>query len=103
MDGDARYGCRTMPIVWGVNAAKVFVATWLVVLIGALVVIQIYVLQYGWILIGLYCTLLLILPLAWILRHLYRATIPADYHRLSGIVKAVMLVGILSMFIIVIV
>ncbi|MES1161033.1 MAG: geranylgeranylglycerol-phosphate geranylgeranyltransferase, partial [Bacteroidota bacterium] len=23
MEGDARYGCRTMPIVWGVNTAKV--------------------------------------------------------------------------------
>jgi 4-hydroxybenzoate polyprenyltransferase len=100
MDGDARYGCRTMPIVWGVNSAKVFAATWLVVLIGALVVIQFYVLQYGWILIMLYCFFLLILPLVWILRKLYIARVPADYHSLSALVKAVMLVGILSMIII---
>ena len=31
MQGDAKYGCRTMPIVWGVNATKVYVAVWLVV------------------------------------------------------------------------
>lgn len=42
VDGDTRHGCRTMPIVWGINVAKVFAATWLVVLISALAVIQFY-------------------------------------------------------------
>ena len=60
MNGDARYGCRTMPIVWGVNVAKVFAATWLVVLIGCLVVIQFYVLQNGWWIILPYCAFLII-------------------------------------------
>src|ERR1700744_3504058 len=65
MDGDARYGCRTMPIVWGVNVAKVFAGTWLVVLPGALVVIQVAVLQsWAWIAV-VYCGLLLDLPLLW--------------------------------------
>lgn len=100
MDGDARYGCRTMPIVWGVNSAKVFAATWLVVLIGCLVIIQFYVLQYGLLLIIPYCLFLLILPLIWILRKLYSARVPADYHSLSTLVKGVMLIGILSMIIV---
>jgi 4-hydroxybenzoate polyprenyltransferase len=100
MEGDMRYGCRTMPIVWGVHVAKIFAATWLVVLIGALVVIQFYGLQSGWILSAAYCILLIILPLVWILRKLYRATTRADYHYLSNLVKAVMLTGILSMIII---
>jgi 4-hydroxybenzoate polyprenyltransferase len=100
IEGDARYGCRTMPIVWGVNTAKVFAATWLVVLTGALIVVQFYVLQYGWWLVVSYNVLLLILPLLWILRKLYQATLPADYHMLSSLVKAVMLTGILSMVII---
>jgi 4-hydroxybenzoate polyprenyltransferase len=100
IEGDARYGCRTMPIVWGVNTAKVFAATWLVVLTGALIVIQFYVLQYGWWLVVSYNVLLLILPLLWILRKLYQAALPADYHLLSSMIKAVMLTGILSMVII---
>lgn len=100
MEGDARYGCRTMPIVWGINAAKLFAATWLMVLIGALVVIQFYILQYRWWIIVLYSTLLLILPLLWLLRKLYQASTKSDYHRLSTLIKAVMLAGILSMFII---
>jgi 4-hydroxybenzoate polyprenyltransferase len=97
MDGDARYGCRTMPIVWGVNAAKVFAATWLIVLIGSLVVIQFYVLQNGWWIILPYCAILLILPLIWILRGLYKANTAAEYHLLSSYIKGVMLAGILSM------
>jgi 4-hydroxybenzoate polyprenyltransferase len=98
MDGDARYGCRTMPIVWGVNVAKVFTATWLVVLISALVVIQFYFLPRAparWIMIS-YGILIIDLPLLWILRKLYSAQSKTDYHQLSGVIKAVMLAGILS-------
>lgn len=97
MEGDARYGCRTMPIVWGVNAAKVFAATWLVVLIGSLSVIQFYVLQNGWWIIPPYCAILIIAPLIWVLRKLYKASTAAEYHLLSGYIKGVMLAGILSM------
>jgi 4-hydroxybenzoate polyprenyltransferase len=97
MDGDARYGCRTMPIVWGVNVAKVFAATWLVVLIGALIVIQFYVLQRAQWFMTVYCFLFLDLPLLWTLRRLYAAQSKADYHLLSGVIKGIMLAGILSM------
>ena len=100
MEGDARYGCRTMPIVWGVNVAKVFAGTWVVVLTGSLVVIQVYALQrMGWPMV-IYGVLLLDLPLTWILRKLYQAQTKKDYHLLSSAIKGVMLAGILSMLII---
>lgn len=96
MEGDERYGCRTMPIVWGVNVAKVFTATWLVVLISALAVIQFYFLPRAqWIMIA-YGILFIDLPLLWTLRRLYSARTAPDYHRLSGVIKGVMLAGILS-------
>ena len=100
MDGDARYGCRTMPIVWGVNVAKVFAATWLVVLTGAVIVIQFYALQSWQWLGAAYCLLLLDLPLLWTLRRLYKAQAKAEYHLLSSVIKGIMLSGILSMIII---
>jgi len=100
MEGDRRYGCRTIPIVWGVNTAKVFAATWLVVLIGSLMILQFYVLQYGWWWILLYSILLLIIPLFWILRKLYDARTVADYHFLSKLIKGAMLAGILSMILV---
>lgn len=97
MDGDARYGCRTMPVVWGVNVSKVFIATWLVVLIASLIVIQFYVLQYRWWISVLYCLLFILLPLLQVLRKLYVATVSTDYNQLSKLIKLVMLTGILSM------
>jgi 4-hydroxybenzoate polyprenyltransferase len=33
LEGDRKEGCRTMPIVWGINASKVFTAVWLVVIL----------------------------------------------------------------------
>jgi 4-hydroxybenzoate polyprenyltransferase len=98
IEGDRRYGCHTMPIAWGMNAAKVFVAVWLVVLIALLLAVQGYaLLQYGWWVSAVYCLLLIVLPLAYILQQLFTAASAAQFHRLSSLVKFVMLTGILSM------
>jgi 4-hydroxybenzoate polyprenyltransferase len=97
MEGDARYSCRTMPIVWGVPASKVFTGVWLVVCIAALVIVQLYAWQSGWWLVAVYSFVFIISPLVLILRRLYIATTPKQYHQLSTYVKLVMLAGILSM------
>lgn len=97
MEGDKKYGCKTIPIAWGIPAGKVFVAVWLVVLIGMISVVQIYVLQLGWYWSAVYSILLIIGPLVWILRKLYQAQVPKDYHQLSTLIKLVMLAGLLSM------
>ena len=97
MDGDRKYGCRTMPILWGMNASKVFVAVWIIVLLSVLIILQFYVLPFGWWLSALYCLLLIILPLVWILLKLFKAQSAKDFHRLSTVIKLVMFTGILSM------
>lgn len=97
IQGDAKYGCRTMPIVWGVPVAKVFTGVWLSVLIASLGIIQFYVWQLGWIFSIIYAVVVIIVPLFWILRKLYDAQSPADYHKLSTVIKTVMFTGILSM------
>jgi len=97
MEGDARYGCKTMPIVWGVPTSKVFTAVWLIVLIAILVIIQFYALHLHWWWSVAYAVILIIIPLLWILKKLYTAQVPKDYHHLSTAVKLVMLAGILSM------
>lgn len=99
MDGDARYGCKTMPIVWGIPASKIFVAVWLIVLISVICVVQVYVLQFGWWWSAVYSIVLIIAPLIWIIFKLRAAQTPSDYHRLSTVIKYVMLAGILSMLV----
>jgi 4-hydroxybenzoate polyprenyltransferase len=97
MDGDRKYGCKTMPIVWGLNASKVFVAVWIIVLVATVVVVQFYVLPFGWWHSALYSMLFVAAPLVWIFRKLFKAQSPEDFHKLSSVVKLVMLAGILSM------
>ncbi len=97
MYGDAKYQCKTMPIEWGIPASKVFTAVWTVVCIASLGILQLYAWQSGWYLVAVYCNVAIILPLILILRKLYKASSPADYHQVSRLIKLVMLTGILSM------
>jgi 4-hydroxybenzoate polyprenyltransferase len=97
MKGDALYHCKTMPIVWGIPTTKVFTAVWLVVCICALFIVQLYVWNLGWWYISAYTDLLVILPLLYVLRKLYKASTISDYRQMSGAIKLVMLAGILSM------
>ncbi|MGC4039054.1 MAG: geranylgeranylglycerol-phosphate geranylgeranyltransferase [Chitinophagaceae bacterium] len=96
MEGDARYGCRTMPIQWGVNAAKVYIALWLVVLIAMVIIAQVYVSQFRWWWPNIYSTVFIILPLGYIFFKLFKATTSEQFHHLSSVTKLAMLTGILS-------
>ncbi len=97
MEGDRKYNCTTMPITWGVPAAKVFTAVWIVVCVAALAIVQLYAWQSGWWIAAIYILLLLVLPLLFMLNKLYKAATPSHYRELSKIVKIVILFGILSM------
>ena len=97
IQGDSKYNCQTMPIVWGIPVSKVFTAVWICVLAGILIIVQFYVWNLGWWLSSLYCIALILVPLIWILRKLYDARTSVDYHQLSGAIKTVMLTGIISM------
>ncbi|MBL0359340.1 MAG: geranylgeranylglycerol-phosphate geranylgeranyltransferase [Chitinophagaceae bacterium] len=97
MEGDEKYNCKTMPIVWGVPAAKVFVGVWTVVLVGAIAVVIVYMLLSGWWLSALYCLILLVIPLLVILKQFYKAKDTEQYHAVSSKIKWVMFAGILSM------
>lgn len=97
IDGDRRYGCNTMPIAWGINVSKVFVSVWLIVLAGALSIVQFYVLVFKWWWSAAYCILLIIVPLIYIFKMLAHSASAKDYHRLSSLIKLVMFTGILSM------
>ncbi len=97
VEGDRKYGCTTMPIAWGMNVSKVFVAVWMVVLIAALVILQIYAIGIGWWKSALYAIILIITPLFIALKWLIKAQSTKDFHTISTLVKLIMLTGILSM------
>ncbi len=99
LEGDARYNCKTMPVLWGIPAAKVFAGVWMVVLTGSITIVGVYMLLSGWWLSALYCVVLLVVPLIIILKQFYAAQNTADYHRISSKIKWIMLVGIVSMLV----
>ncbi|MFZ4057632.1 MAG: geranylgeranylglycerol-phosphate geranylgeranyltransferase [Ferruginibacter sp.] len=97
IQGDARYQCKTMPIVWGIPAARVYVGVWLTVLLGALSIITFYAFLLNWWGSAIYLSLLVILPLVFLIRTFIKAQTVSDYHQLSTYIKLLMLTGIVSM------
>lgn len=96
--GDERYGCRTIPIVWGVTASKVFTATLLIVLLTAVIIILAYILPFRWWWAAAYSGVFIIIPLLYLLRKLVKATTAKNFHHISTWLKLIMLTGIVSMF-----
>lgn len=97
MVGDEKFGCKTMPIAWGLQSTKVYVAVWLMVLILTLTIIQLYAVPLGWWIAIFYSVLTIIAPLLNVLFQLKQAFTSADFKRLSLWIKLAMLMGILSM------
>ena len=91
--GDNTFGCKTLPIIWGLRKAKLFVyITLIFFVISVLYINQIYV--------GLpmyYFIVFLFVPMGWLVVWLFRADTVKDFYRLSQFCKIIMLLGISSM------
>lgn len=96
-EGDLRFGCTTMPLVWGIPASKVFAGVWIVVLAGMVLTLVVYILTFGRWIVFFYGVAAIVLPLGYVLKNLFSAITPQDFHQLSIRVKLIMLTGILSM------
>ena len=97
IEGDRKYGCKTLPITAGITATKIYTTVWIAVLIGSLVILQLYMLQFGWWWAVIYAILFVITPLWYLFFKHYKATTTKDFSRLSRLTKWIMLTGILSM------
>jgi 4-hydroxybenzoate polyprenyltransferase len=97
MEGDRKYGCRTMPIIWGVDFSKIFAQVWLLILTVLLIIVLLYILQYRMWVPAVYNLFILILPSLLLLQRMRRSGTVADFARLSNWIKSLMLAGILSM------
>jgi 4-hydroxybenzoate polyprenyltransferase len=97
MAGDAKYGCKTLPIVAGVRSAKIYIGIWTFVLLIALIILQLYVLQFQWWYAIAYSFILVIVPLAYLIYKLPKASTMQEFAYLSGLSKFIMFTGIVSM------
>lgn len=93
LKGDNTYGCKTLPILWGVRKTKNMLYG--LVALFVVVVLSIHLLFRD--LPIYYFVLFLFLPLVVLLFYLIRADTRSDFYKLSTLCKVIMLLGILSM------
>jgi 4-hydroxybenzoate polyprenyltransferase len=93
LKGDDTFGCRTLPIVWGLRRTKF--AIYFILAVFALTVILIN--QFYKALPLEYFLIFLFIPLLILLYRLIRADTTRDFAALSTFCKIIMLLGILSM------
>ena len=98
MPGDARHGCRTLPLVWGVARSKAVAGFFLACLVMLVLGVVGQLLAWGgrpW--LAAWLLALALLPLGWLARLLVRADRRRHYRAASAWCKAIMLAGVLSM------
>ena len=91
--GDARFGCRTLPIVWGLRRTKYL----LYGLIGSFI-ISLFVIAsslHNFRLTVIFA--LLLIPIAWLIYRLILADTRRSFGYLSNLCKLIMLLGVFSM------
>lgn len=93
LKGDDTFGCRTLPIVWGIRPTKVFIYFLIVLFCAVVVVIHTSVAPMP---VTFFLGLLL-LPMGILVIWLIRADTRKDFYRLSIFSKFIMLAGIFSM------
>jgi 4-hydroxybenzoate polyprenyltransferase len=93
LKGDDTFGCRTLPIVWGIRSTKTFIYFLMILFSLAVIGVDTFITPlpmnfFGW---------TLFLPLAALGGWLVRADTKKDFYQLSQFCKFIMLAGILSM------
>jgi len=99
VDGDKEYGCKTMPVVIGVNGAKNVAVTISLATMLCLAYIQmIYWNKYN-MLAFYYIMLAVQLPFAFLIFKTYKAQTKTDYRFAGNIAKFIMLMGVCYLFV----
>lgn len=93
LKGDNTFGCRTLPIVWGIRTTKFFI--YLLILVFALTVVVVHVAIKP--LPVTFFVGFLLFPMGLLVAWLIRADTRRDFYRLSQFSKLIMLAGIFSM------
>lgn len=93
LKGDNTFGCRTLPIVWGLRKTKFLIYLLILVFSGAVLLINFFYVNLPlW-----YFGVCLFIPLLWLLYQLVKADTRRDFAWLSNFCKMILLLGVLSM------
>ena len=93
--GDREMECRTLPIVWGIKTTKIITIGLISITIVALLIINHVYIDFEGTLTLRYILFGLILPFAWVIYLLIKAKQPDEYHKISSLIKFIMVIGLL--------
>lgn len=93
LKGDNTFGCKTLPIIWGLRKTKFLI--YLIILVFSIIVILLNLFFVN--LPISFFVFFLFLPLLWLLYILIRADTKKDFAMLSNFCKMILLLGVLSM------
>ncbi len=91
--GDTTFGCKTLPIVWGIRRTKVFLFLLIAIFSCVVIILDYYRLSIPLI----YLLPLLLIPMALLVVGLAVADTKLQFYRLSQLCKFIMLLGIATM------
>lgn len=94
--GDANFGCKTLPILWGIRRTKQVIYVFLGIFFT--IILSTYISFPNQFALYLYATVLP--PLVWLFVRLIKADTSKDFQALSTLCKIIMLLGVLSMLMI---
>jgi 4-hydroxybenzoate polyprenyltransferase len=91
--GDATFGCKTLPIVWGIRRTKtllyILILSFLIVLFSFSTYLHHHMISYF--------SVFVLLPMGWLTWRLFKADTRKEFGSLSNLCKMIMLMGVLSM------
>jgi len=91
--GDATFGCRTLPIVWGIRRTKALLYVLIVFFLITLFAFTYFLPdRLVW-----YFSLFILVPMSWFGWRLHQADTRADFGYLSLVCKVISVVGVMSM------
>ena len=94
MEGDKLINCKSLPIVKGIPFTKTILRFLTVVTLLFLIIAQVYLVQFSRIIAVVWLMIFVEIPLMYFIRSLTNAKTKTDYHRLSTLLKWIMLGGI---------
>jgi 4-hydroxybenzoate polyprenyltransferase len=96
MKGDTTFGCKTLPIVWGIRKTKYFLYGIISLFSVVVLWLDYQELKISWI----YFIPLLFVPMSVLVFRLVKADTKKEFYQMSQLCKVIMLLGICSMILI---
>jgi len=94
IEGDRLINCRSLPIIKGIPFTKMLVLVFTVITLLFLSIAQIYLMQFSRIFAVVWLLICVEIPLIYFIKSLNTAQVKADYHKLSTMLKWIMMGGI---------